>query len=188
MHRMLRVRTLAILMQAYWHTICPVSLHRNRYIDGLVQERRNSSALAMELCLSSTNPWIYSKDFILWYLHDLYHMKFVHWLQQIASLLHVVVATTGLLVLQCSFINSLAPGRFEWKFSLVIFKLNLAIDGLGISCEIALRWLSLKLTDDESTLAQVMAWCLMAPSHHLSQCWLNYISTYGTTRPQWVKM
>ena len=25
-------------------------------IDGLVQERRNSSALAMELCLSCTNP------------------------------------------------------------------------------------------------------------------------------------
>ena len=27
-------------------------------IDGLVQERRNSSALAMELCLSCTNPSI----------------------------------------------------------------------------------------------------------------------------------
>ena len=27
------------------------------YIDGLVQERRNSSALAMELRLSSTYPW-----------------------------------------------------------------------------------------------------------------------------------
>ena len=24
----------------------------------------------------------------------------------------------------------------------------------------------------ESTLAQVMAWCLMAPSHYLNQCWL----------------
>ena len=28
------------------------------YIDGLVQEIRNSSALAMELCLSCTNPLI----------------------------------------------------------------------------------------------------------------------------------
>ena len=26
-----------------------------------------------------------------------------------------------------------------------------------------------------STLAQVMAWCLMAPSHHLNQCWLFII-------------
>ena len=30
------------------------------YIDGLVQERRNSSALAMELRLPCTNPSIYS--------------------------------------------------------------------------------------------------------------------------------
>ena len=29
------------------------------YIDGLVQEIRNSSALAMELCLYCTNPWSY---------------------------------------------------------------------------------------------------------------------------------
>ena len=29
------------------------------YIDGLMQERRNSNALAMELCLSCTNPSIY---------------------------------------------------------------------------------------------------------------------------------
>ena len=29
------------------------------YIDGLVQKRRNSSALAMELCLSCTNQSIY---------------------------------------------------------------------------------------------------------------------------------
>ena len=29
------------------------------YIDGLVQERRNSSALTMELCLSCTYPSIY---------------------------------------------------------------------------------------------------------------------------------
>ena len=31
---------------------------RNLHIDGLVQERRNSSALAMELRLSCTNPSI----------------------------------------------------------------------------------------------------------------------------------
>ena len=32
------------------------------YIDGLVQERRNSSALAIELCLSCTYPLIYSAE------------------------------------------------------------------------------------------------------------------------------
>ena len=31
------------------------------YFDGLVQERHNSSALAMELCLSCSNPWIWCR-------------------------------------------------------------------------------------------------------------------------------
>ena len=43
--------------------------------------------------------------------------------------------------------------------------------GWGISYEIALRWMPLDLTDDKSTLVQVMAWCQTAPSHYLSQCW-----------------
>ena len=36
---------------------CPISFAHNLYIDGLVQEKRNSSALATELCLSCTNPY-----------------------------------------------------------------------------------------------------------------------------------
>ena len=41
---------------------CPsyFSWHWDDHIDGLVQERRNSSALAMELRLSCTNPSIYA--------------------------------------------------------------------------------------------------------------------------------
>ena len=60
-----------------------------------------------------------------------------------------------------------------------------------------------------STLVQVLAFCLMAPSHYLKQCWLikirssdihlrvlihqfihcwpRYLSPYDVTRPQWVK-
>ena len=60
-------------------------------------------------------------------------------------------------------INSLAPGRFEWNLRLVIFKLNLVIDGWGFSCEIVLSWMSPDLIDDKSTSpAQVMAWCHQA--------------------------
>ena len=62
------------------------------------------------------------------------------------------------------------------------------IDGLGISCKIALILMSLDLTDDESKLIQVMAWCSQAPSHYLSQCWPRYMSPYSVTRPQWVKL
>ena len=38
----------------------------------------------------------------------------------------------------------------------------LVIDGWGIFCEIALIWMSLDYTDDQSTLVQVMAWCRQA--------------------------
>ena len=84
-------------------------------------------------------------------------------------------------------INSLAPGKFEWNWRKVIFKLISVIDGWGISCKIALRWMPLDLTDDKSILVQVMAWCHQATSHYLSQCWLRSLSPYGVTRPQWVK-
>ena len=84
-------------------------------------------------------------------------------------------------------INSLAPGKFEWNFRHVIFKQIWVIDGWGISCEIALIWMSLDFTDDQSTLVQVMAWCRQATSYYLSQCWPRSLSPYGITRPQWVK-
>ena len=48
-----------------------------------------------------------------------------------------------------SHINSLAPRRFEGNFRSIIFKLDLSeIDVWGISCEIALRCMSLDFTDD----------------------------------------
>ena len=31
-----------------------------------------------------------------------------------------------------------------------------------------------------------MAWCHLAPSHYLSQCWPRSMLPYGGTRPQWV--
>ena len=55
-----------------------------------------------------------------------------------------------------------------------------------ISCEIALIWMSLDFTDDQSKLVQVMACCRQATSHYLSQCWPRSLLPYGITRPQWV--
>ena len=83
-------------------------------------------------------------------------------------------------------IISLHPGKFEWNFRYLIFQKISVIDGWGISCELALRWMSLNLTDDKSKLVQVMAWCRQATSHYLSQCWPRSLSPYGVTRPQWV--
>ena len=44
------------------------------------------------------------------------------------------------------------PGRFEWNFRKVILEVILVIDSWHICCEIALKLLSLNLTDYESTL------------------------------------
>ena len=86
------------------------------------------------------------------------------------------------------YINSLAPGRFERNLRKVIFKLILMIGGWGIFCKMTLKLMSMGLTDDKSTLVQVMAWCLTAPSHYLNQCWPRSMSPYGITRPQWVNL
>ena len=62
------------------------------------------------------------------------------------------------------------------------------IDGCGVLCQIALMWMSMDLTDDKSTLVQVMAWCRQATSHYLSQCWPRSMSPSGITRPQRVNV
>ena len=84
--------------------------------------------------------------------------------------------------------KSLAPGKFEWNLRYLILQIISVIDDWGISCELALRWMSLDLADDKSTLVQVMAWCRQATSHYLSQCWPRSLSPLGVTRPQWVNM
>ena len=80
-------------------------------------------------------------------------------------------------------LNSLAPGRLESNVREVIFKPMLVIDGWGIPCKIALRCMSLDLTDNKSTMNQVMAWCHHATSHYLSQCSHKSMSPHGVTWP-----
>ena len=52
----------------------------------------------------------------------------------------------------------------------MVVNLVLVIDGWSISCEITLRWLSLDLTDDKSSLVQIMTWCCQATRHYPNQC------------------
>ena len=76
------------------------------------------------------------------------------------------------------YFHSLAPGRFEQNFRLVIFKLITVTDGWGISCKTALRWMP--------RVPMISQHCLTAQSHCLSQCWPRFMSPYVVTRPQWV--
>ena len=83
-------------------------------------------------------------------------------------------------------LNSLAPGRPRCHFKTAIFNLVLLIGISTSSKDNALRWMPRDLTDDKSTLDQVMAWRRQATSHYLSQFWPSSMSPYGVTRPQWV--
>ena len=67
----------------------------------------------------------------------------------------------------------------------VIFVQILMTDGWRTCYEIAPRQNRLNLTDDKSTLVQVIAWCLQAINHHPSQWWPRCkLHRYGTDRPQ----
>ena len=84
--------------------------------------------------------------------------------------------------------SSLAPVGPRCHFKTAIFNLVLLIGIFTSSNDNALRWMPWDLTDDKSTLVQVMAWCRQATSHYLSQCWPSSMSPYGVTRPQWVNV
>ena len=47
--------------------------------------------------------------------------------------------------------------------------------------------MSVDLTDEKSTLVQVIAWFHQATNHYLSHCWHRSMSPYGISRLQWVK-
>ena len=153
----------------------------------------------MRCCVLSQNssPWIINcKLRIKSFCHYIkcIHISFICWIHSytIAEQHHIkpghltLAGSTGIIILRPPF-NSLVLGRLQWHFRWVIFMLILVIDDWCISCEIAVRWMSLDLTDDKSTLVQVMAWCRQATSHYLNQCWPRSVSPYGVIKPQWVK-
>ena len=82
--------------------------------------------------------------------------------------------------------KSHADDLTHWPLGDVIFKLFVWIDILNISYEIALTWVPQNTFNVKSTLVQIMAWCLTAPRHYLSQCWPRYMVLYDVTRLQWV--
>ena len=81
-------------------------------------------------------------------------------------------------------IDSLVPGRCGCN--LKIFKLTPRIDIVSTSCKIDFRSMMQYLTDEESALVQIMAWCHQAASHYLRQCWPRSMFPYVITRPQLV--
>ena len=81
-------------------------------------------------------------------------------------------------------LNSLAPGRCLSNLKSTIFKLIILNSSMDIHCEIAFRWMQDYLTNEQSTLVQVIAWCHQTTSHYQSQSWPRSLLPYGITR-QW---
>ena len=62
----------------------------------------------------------------------------------------------------------------------VILKVQFSILFL-LLVSLDLIWMSQDLTNDKSTLVQVMAWCRQATRHCLSQCWSRSVSPHGVS-------
>ena len=94
----------------------------------------------------------------------------------------LVRSLTHICVTRPQWVNSLAPGKCSINFKSIIFKLTIQKSSLGTCCEIALRRrMPQNLTNEKSTLVQVMAWCCQITSHYLGQCWPWPMSPYGIT-------
>ena len=68
----------------------------------------------------------------------------------------------------------------NFRYHYPSFKLILMVDSWNISCETA-PYESHRITDDKTTLVQVTAWCLQAPSHYLCQCCPSPMKPYVMT-------
>ena len=132
------------------------------------------------------------RSFYLYSINNIVSISLSKVYNQFKEYLEVWCPMMIAIFIMCSFgvyilnFNSLAPGKFQFNFRQVIFKLTLLNGGWGISHEISVRWMPQYLNDIESTLVQVMAWCRQAASHYPRQCWPRSMSKNAVTRPQWV--
>ena len=93
-----------------------------------------------------------------------------------------------MITLLASAFNSFSPWWFGRDFRSVIFNLNLVVCGWCITCKIALRWMSLDLTDDKSILVQVIVWCHKATGHchsFLDQIYIIFLISFLHNTMMW---
>ena len=86
----------------------------------------------------------------------------------------------------CLLLNSLVTWGFESKLREVISSYFFYDWWLRFLLRNTLRWMSLNLSDDNSTLVEVMAWCCRVANDYLSQYSPISLSPHGVTRSQWV--
>ena len=140
-----------------------------------MQERHNSSALAMELRLSCTNPLICNITM---------HENSWHFEVSFGSESEYFSSENK------SMLNSFSPGNVAeilkvGSFPNTLYRIiafALTVKSLTGKCN------TTSLTDQKSSLVQIMAWCQQVTSHHPSQHWPKSMSPYwyGIINPQCV--
>ena len=123
-----------------------LSDHNEKYSDRM---ERSYKAFAVTFELKLPFPLTYWDLVMDMYVTELGH----HWIRYHNGLLSHLLLVDVMVILK----SIISEHIFRIKF-------------MSTFCEIAHRWMPQKTFDDKSTLVQVMAWCLQAPSHHLSQC------------------
>ena len=109
-------------------------------------------------CIQIWSCWQYRRIFLIVLLWGAFYFN---------------ILSAGLIKLSQSMVNSLAPGRSGSEYKITVFKLILQ-GILSTYCENVLSWMQHNITNDESTLVKVMAWCRWATSHYTSQRWLYF--------------
>ena len=119
------------------------------------------------LTVPSSKPDSRQAELEVWHWRDTYDLYHEVWIG-------LTFFASCLLIYPSGQFNSLAPGKFQWNFRQVIFKQILVIDGWSISCEIALIWMTLDFTNDQSTLVawwhQAITWANvdLVPYRHMA--------------------
>ena len=137
-----------------------------------MQDCSNSSSLAMELLQSGTKPskWYETMIFIL--LLFVHQMELDHQRARFKDDLNLVNAENESLKVKIEELKGDVVSLDWLRFSMFIYAHFLYTMPSG-------WWIfSVLFTSDVimnqwpwSTFVQVMAWCLMAPSHYLNKCW-----------------
>ena len=93
------------------------------------------------------------------------HSSFIHmWRHMAWDILVNIGSGNGLSTVRHQASTWITANLTHWPLG--DFKLISVNGGWSISYEIALSWMPLDLTDDKSTLVQVMAWCRQATRHY----------------------
>ena len=139
------------------------------YINGLVQERRNSRAIAMELCLSCTDPSIciveLSTHMHEWIMIIYVWVNYSHiYMSELSTYMHKWISWYHWFI-------SLTPERCGGNFKNVIFKPISMVNIRHVSCQNICPWMPQDFFDDEATLVQVMTWCCLTKSYYVDSFW-----------------